>query len=319
MSWKYNSPPSWPAPPNADWRPPEGWQADPSWGPAPEDWAFWVEDEPTPSVETTVGPARGAWFGRHKVLTGLGAVLLLAGFAAAASGNETGTKVAASSPTGSSTSSETTVLSTPPPSIAPTSASPVAVAPPAPAPSKTTQPKPPPPTVYKYSGRGNKILSIKKPEAGAALISFSHKGTSNFIVMQLDAALTETENLVNEIGPYSGKTILDLEDGSETLKLKITADGTWTVVIKALSETRELEGLQGSGRADDVLLYFGSAGVATLTHKGTSNFIVTYYNEDGGENLVNEIGRYTGESVLPAGPGFLQIKADGAWTIKVAP
>lgn len=273
--------------------------------------------EPTTSVETVVDPGRGAWIARHKVLTGLGALLLLGGFAAAASGGETGAKVSASAPSWTSTSSDTGALSTPTPSIAPTSASPVAAAP-APAPSETTQPKPPPPKVYKYSGRGDKILSIKKPEASAALISFSHKGSSNFIVMQLDADLAETENLVNEIGPYSGKTILDLEDGSETRKLKITADGTWSVVIQALSETRELEG-QASGKSADVLLYFGSAGVATLTHKGTSNFIVTYYNEDGSENLVNEIGRYTGESVLPAGPGFLQISADGAWTIKVAP
>ena len=48
---------------------------------------------------------------------------------------------------------------------------------------------------------------------------------------QLDSDLEETENLVNEIGKYSGTTILDLNDGEETKRLKIQADGNWTIVF----------------------------------------------------------------------------------------
>jgi hypothetical protein len=54
-----------------------------------------------------------------------------------------------------------------------------------------------------------------------------------------------------------------------------------------------------------------------LTHKGEDNFIVDFYNDDGSENLVNEIGKYSGKSVIGAGPGFLVVKADGKWTIKI--
>ncbi|GGG58072.1 hypothetical protein GCM10011374_21080 [Kocuria dechangensis] len=42
---KFNTPPRWPQPP-ADWTPPPGWSPDPSWPPAPEDWQFWIEDDP---------------------------------------------------------------------------------------------------------------------------------------------------------------------------------------------------------------------------------------------------------------------------------
>ncbi|WP_371405631.1 excalibur calcium-binding domain-containing protein [Kribbella sp. NBC_00662] len=38
----FNSPPSWPAPPEPNWQPPPGWQPDPSWPPAPPGWAFWL-------------------------------------------------------------------------------------------------------------------------------------------------------------------------------------------------------------------------------------------------------------------------------------
>ena len=44
---------------------------------------------------------------------------------------------------------------------------------------------------------------------------------------------------------------------------------------------------------------------------------VDFYNEDGSENLVNEIGKDSGESVIGSGPGFLQIHGDGKWTVKV--
>jgi hypothetical protein len=66
------------------------------------------------------------------------------------------------------------------------------------------------------------------------LIKLTHEGDSNFIVDQLDSDLDETENLVNEIGKYKGTTILDVTEEEET-KLKIEADGTWTIVLSDLT------------------------------------------------------------------------------------
>ena len=103
---------------------------------------------------------------------------------------------------------------------------------PAPSPTKTSAaPKEPAePKSVKYSGRGDKVLKISKPADGANLIKLTHDGDSNFIVDQLDSDLDETENLVNEIGKYKGTTILDVTEEEETKRLKIQADGTWTIV-----------------------------------------------------------------------------------------
>jgi hypothetical protein len=44
MRYVYNSPPNWPKPPTASWRPPTGWRADPSWPSAPAGWQFWIPE-----------------------------------------------------------------------------------------------------------------------------------------------------------------------------------------------------------------------------------------------------------------------------------
>lgn len=43
--WRYNPPPTWPAPPPG-WTPPPGWQPDASWPPAPPGWQFWLPAAP---------------------------------------------------------------------------------------------------------------------------------------------------------------------------------------------------------------------------------------------------------------------------------
>ena len=56
MAYRFNPPPGWPAL-LPDWRPPAGWQPDPSWPPAPTDWTWWLPDDdpaprPTPAVRS---------------------------------------------------------------------------------------------------------------------------------------------------------------------------------------------------------------------------------------------------------------------------
>jgi hypothetical protein len=102
MGYRFNTPPNWPAPPSPDWRPPEGWQADASWGPAPDGWSFWVEDPTFAGQPSETGAAaaptvaRKNWFLRHKVITAVAAVLLFSVFAGIANGNSTKTITTAS-------------------------------------------------------------------------------------------------------------------------------------------------------------------------------------------------------------------------------
>jgi hypothetical protein len=52
-----------------------------------------------------------------------------------------------------------------------------------------------------------------------------------------------------------------------------------------------------------------------ISHQGSGNFAIWAYSEDGTDLLVNEIGTYTGESLLADGTFVLEITADGSWTI----
>ena len=63
----------------------------------------------------------------------------------------------------------------------------------------------------------------------------------------------------------------------------------------------------------------GGLGVATITNDGQTNFEVLALDEN--ENLIEDvvvtIGPYEGSVVLPEGTNFLEITAEGAWTIEV--
>lgn len=72
----------------------------------------------------------------------------------------------------------------------------------------------------------------------------------------------------------------------------------------------------------------GQPAIVTLSHSGTSNFVVWSLDADLEKNdlLVNEIGQYQGTVLLrrgysyaPTDSPFLEISADGAWSITVAP
>ena len=103
---RFNPPPGWPEAP-ADWTPPPGWTPDPSWPPAPAGWQMWV-----PAAN---GGRR--WIARHKILTAVGAVLMVCIVGSAVGGALGDSKNAASSkPIGSG------AATTPTTSIATTSA-----------------------------------------------------------------------------------------------------------------------------------------------------------------------------------------------------
>ena len=84
-----------------------------------------------------------------------------------------------------------------------------------------------------------------------------------------------------------------------------------------------------AGTGDDVVNFDLTPGDKTwaITHNGSSNFIV-YLHDDAGNRdlLVNEIGEYNGTVLVPVGddsffdnspgPATLEVKADGAWTIR---
>ncbi len=56
-----------------------------------------------------------------------------------------------------------------------------------------------------------------------------------------------------------------------------------------------------------------------FAHSGSANFIVDAYGDDSGDtNLVNEIGHFSGEEVVPSDAKVITIEADGDWSIKAS-
>jgi hypothetical protein len=77
------------------------------------------------------------------------------------------------------------------------------------------------PTVY--TGRGDDVVSITK-DPGPAILQFEClKCTSNTIVRS-DG---RDSLLVNTIGNYSGRQLIDIQDGSTTTTVTVKATGTW--------------------------------------------------------------------------------------------
>ncbi|MDX6256758.1 MAG: hypothetical protein QOJ11_3092 [Frankiales bacterium] len=174
---RYNPPPNWPQPPSG-WSPPTGWHPDPTWPPPPPGWSLWLDD-------TMQRP----WPARHKVLTGLGAFVVLAVIAAAIGGGTSkpggapgsqSTKPASQSTTKAAATSSAPATSTSP---APTSTH----AKPSPKPSKPPPPKAPDLTLKTAIGDQDsldKVTSLKVTAATA-------RGSSVHIVMECHETLID--------------------------------------------------------------------------------------------------------------------------------
>jgi hypothetical protein len=168
-------------------------------------------------------------------------------------------------------------------------------------------------------GRGDKVAKFKIPEDSVATATFSHSGSSNFAVTSLDASGGQNDLLVNEIGKYKGTVLFD--DNAHSVAFKIEADGGWTAVVKPISSARKWDlskALTGTG--DDVVGVTGKVSglvSSVVKHSGTSNFAVIVYGDEGRDLLINEIGKYSGEVLMPPGLVLISISADGKWSITV--
>lgn len=225
----------------------------------------------------------------------------------AVAGDDAEPTASASSP---ASASPTTAAPTTP---APTSAAPTTAAPSTTPPEPTATPPAAKPKVIK--GRGDDVVRIAELTT-LAVVKFTCKCSSNTVLRSDGDGL-----LVNEIGSYSGKRWINLEDGSLTTEFEVEASGSWTLTIGTLDQlaTKALSGT-ASGKGDDVLMLGGDATAAKITHRrGDSNFVIHAYSLDTGEGglLVNEIGAYSGVRPLQA-PALVQVTADGNWSIAPA-
>lgn len=190
------------------------------------------------------------------------------------------------------------------------------------------------PEAISFTGSGDDVTSSFELDEGIAIFHMTHDGDSNFAIWLYNEDTGEREDLlVNEIGSYSGKTIVgvttdwgDVEPGS--FLLDVDADGKWKITITQ-PRPSSAPGLPQTfdGKGSDVPSPFsvesGKGAIKFhMTHDGDSNFAIWLYHVDGDreELLVNEIGEYDGSSLESVGAGiyYLDIEADGKWEVEVS-
>ncbi|MCC3299652.1 TM2 domain-containing protein [Arthrobacter caoxuetaonis] len=197
-------------------------------------------------------------------------------------------------------------------SQAPAAAETTKAAEPAPEPKKTEEPAPTPepdpltPT-QTFSGTGDDVITADL--AGRpAIVTFTCGDCSNNTVLETNGA---DSLLVNEIGVYSGKHIVDTRTGSTTTEFVVTAVGNWTLTVEDVTTIPHSDG-PVSGTGDDVVV-LTSGTKAAISYQGESNFVIQTYG-DRNDLAVNTIGAYEG-TVKISTPAFIQVTASGPWSI----
>lgn len=174
-----------------------------------------------------------------------------------------------------------------------------------------------------FTGTGDTVIQVQAAlPTNDLIVHAAHDGASNFIVTPIVDAAQPAGAIVNVIGPYDGQVLLDPYGFTDTVPtmIQVQADGNWAINLLAVTAGVAWDGVTPLSAAGDKVVSVvapTAAGPVTLTHDGARNFIVTPYDGQGVAGfggLVNVIGQYTGETVMPAGVTYLQVQADGNWT-----
>ncbi|MEU1587484.1 hypothetical protein [Micromonospora sp. NPDC005710] len=265
-----------------------------------------------PQVGSTLGPPIAAPRKRKPllwILSGVAAVLVLCcGIGIVGALTSGGNKKAADSSASATPRPSATSSALAAPAAAPTSSS-------APPPTSAAPKPPPAPKPKVYTGRGDDVIKVGNL-TDLAIAKFSCPRCTGNTVVKSDGP---DGLLVNEIGAYTGKRWINLEEDSLTTQFEVETNDKWTLTIGSVDQlaTQATSG-KASGRGDDVIMLGGEADAAKITHsKGQGNFVIHAYSLETGEGglLVNEIGGYSGTRPLET-PALVQVTADGNWSIR---
>jgi hypothetical protein len=169
----------------------------------------------------------------------------------------------------------------------------------------------PPPEPIHVEGSGQTATDAIDVPFPAAIASFTHSGSSNFVVHVLTD--DNEDLLINEIGSYSGQVLLP---SPGALTFDIDADGAWTLDINQAGAATEAA-FSGKGDAVSGLFDAPDTGPWEFNHDGESNFAVHLICADGQDLIQNEIGQVSGSSIVRFGdsPCLWSVKADGNWSL----
>ena len=171
-----------------------------------------------------------------------------------------------------------------------------------------------------FSGVDDDVITIK-PFKEAAIIIGQYTGEDNFIVHPVDSAGRQGMSWFNEIADWSG-TVYQAPSSKSWAGFAVKAIGEWTITIAPITSAPLVNPKSFADNGTKVVKFNKtSTGLKKMTakHSGEGNFIVIPINSKGSRSFsgVNEIGQYSGTTLLPSGTLYLAVIADGDWTISI--
>lgn len=169
-----------------------------------------------------------------------------------------------------------------------------------------------------FTGSGDDIVTFPTNLVGEfAVLEITYESGGNFIVWLYNSNNEKEDLIVNVIGHYKGRVMINAEDDASGAMLQVESNGPWTIRWIYLKDfdNQHFAYVPGSysGTGDDVVLISGTTSTATITHNGSGNFAVWAYSTSGRDLLVNEIGNYSGKQILPSELVIITVSADGNW------
>jgi hypothetical protein len=171
-----------------------------------------------------------------------------------------------------------------------------------------------------YSGSGDQIVDLKLTNK-TLILKLTHQGSSNFAVWAKDKNAENIDLLVNEVGNYSGTTLV--YPNRKTLKyLEVTADGSWSAEVVPLSSARKWSKKLIEGTGDDVIQLSKTLPSSTkikFNFVGNGNFAVWTFDKNGKrlDLKANEVGNYSGTKFLGKSVKYIEIiAAEGTWSLQ---
>lgn len=205
------------------------------------------------------------------------------------------------------TPTRTTAFSQPAPTVAKASARPTATPLP-----RISAPK-------RFSGSGDEVISISKPDGATSPAVLWIRGNSqgrHFAVKGLDTDGRSTGLFVNTVDSYTGITALDFRDRDNTVRLEISATGSWEIEVRSLASVRVVRGPGTfTGTGDEIVIVDGTIDSARITGNASErHFAVSAYGNRS-RLLVNTVDAYDGRVSVPGDTAVIEVTAVGTWKI----
>jgi hypothetical protein len=172
-------------------------------------------------------------------------------------------------------------------------------------------------TVVSVDGADDRNVGLPANLSLPLIVHARHRGSGTFVARGIDAVGKDTQVLATALGAYDGTFAVGFVDdcANPTVGLHVESKGRWHLdFADARLAHRYDTGVAGKG--DSVLSYVGNAAKARVTYAGHARFNITTYGADGPKLLARSTGAYRGTVLLPRGPIFIAVTADGAWTIE---